>query len=107
MLTASDNIALMILPIVAAVAAFVAVFMHSYKYNKALFAWQKRLSNIASILGLATVNLAAYFLFASNASAPSVGISLFLPVVAIILLYLTNRATNRDEAIIKSANRIR
>jgi hypothetical protein len=106
-LTVSDNITLMTLPMLAAFSAFAAVFMHSYKYNKNLFNWQRRLSIFASFLALATVGLAAYFLFASNASAPSVGISLFSPIVAIVFLYLTIRATNRDESVIKSANRIR
>jgi hypothetical protein len=106
-LTASDNIALMALPIAAAVFAFIAIFMHSIKYKKSLYVWQRRLSWLAVFLAAATVSAAAYFLFASQANQPSVGVSLFTPVVAMLLLFLSNRATNRDEALIKSSNRIR
>lgn len=106
-LTVSDNIALMTLPIAAAVFAFIAIFMHSIKYKKSLYMWQRRLSWLAILTSTATVNVAAYFLFASSASQPSVGVSLFTPVVAMILIFLSTRATNRDEALIKSSNRIR
>jgi glucan phosphoethanolaminetransferase (alkaline phosphatase superfamily) len=106
-LTVSDNISLMVLPITAAVLAFIAIFMHSIKYKKSLYMWQRRLSLFAAILAATTIATAAYFLFASNASQPSVGVSLFTPVVAMILIFLSTRATNRDEALIKSSNRIR
>lgn len=107
LLTVSDNIALLALPVAAAVFAFIAIFMHSIKYKKSLYMWQRRLSLFAAILAATTIAAAAYFLFASHASQPSVGVSLFTPAVAMVLLFLTNRATNRDEALIKSSNRIR
>lgn len=106
-LTMSDSIGLLILAAVAALLAFVAIFVRSIKYDKAIYAWQRRLAVFSMLAGLALMGLVAYYLFGTQAVAPSVGASIFFPLPAIILLYLSNRATNRDEALIKSSNRIR
>ena len=106
-LTQSDNIALMILCIAAAALSFVGLFFYSIKYDAGKYRMQRLMAQVGMIAAFGTLGLAAYFLFLSGVAAPSVGISLFLPALAVIFGYMAIRQINQDESVIRSANRIR
>lgn len=79
----------------------------------ALFSFKKRqtqvvLGRLAIILNFVVLGLMLYFWFDHyEASAKSLGLGVFLPLIQVILLILANRGVMKDEAMVRAADRFR
>ncbi len=106
-LTHTDNIALLILSIIAILEPISSLFFQSIKYDAKKYRMQRLFAQIGMLSAFVVLGLAAYFLFASGVATPAVGVSLFLPPVAVVLAFFAIRQINQDETVIRSSNRIR
>ena len=95
-----DNVILLTILIVAAAFSFICIF---------LFKNRKLQMNISlGIIGFCIIltGLAAYFAFGSGIAA-SIGIGLFIPLIAIVFSLLAYRGIKSDDELVKSSNRLR
>ncbi len=101
----NDNIALMILAIVAGVVAILNIFLFN---NRKL---QTNIGKLVILLNVVLAALAGFFLYQTMGSAsvevaPNAGFG--MPVLSIIFAFLANRNITKDEKLVKSAyNRLR
>ncbi|MEZ5039147.1 MAG: DUF4293 domain-containing protein [Saprospiraceae bacterium] len=97
-----DHTALLGLFVLAGLLCFLAIFL--FKQRK----WQMRLS-IGAILGtLAGLAVTGVFFSQDSAAASaSIGIGIGLPVIAIIFVMLAYQYIKKDEALVKSMDRLR
>jgi hypothetical protein len=95
-----DNVGLLAAVAVGIALSLFSIFMYS---NRKM---QMNLTYIGIVISLATVGLAAYFAFGTGVAA-SLGIGLFLPVVAVVLYFLAYKGIKSDDDLVKSSNRLR
>jgi peptidoglycan/LPS O-acetylase OafA/YrhL len=106
--TVTDNIALMILFIVAGALSLGAIFLFK---NRPLQINLSRVAFVASIVGL----VLGIILFindeitklANQMPDPQDGIGVLLPIVAAVMLLLAMRAIGKDEKLVRSSDRLR
>jgi len=95
---------LAILPIFALLLSFVAIFL--FKNRK----MQMRLNKINMLLVIFVIALAIFYFFRIEAllnGKTSYGLSLIFPILSFVLLVLANRSINKDEKLVRAADRIR
>lgn len=102
-----DRMGLLVNTVIAAVLGLVAVFL--YKNRLA----QSRLTSFGMFAAtILAVMLAAQFFFLANETGDAMKTVSYqagvgMPAVAVVLLWLANRAIRRDEALVRSADRLR
>lgn len=101
----SDHLVLLILVLLGGLLPLVALFQFK---NRPL---QVRLGKVAIFLLAGLLAFAAIFLFVDMQAAGqmevSFGFGFIVPVLCIIFLYLANRAAQKDEKLVRSADRLR
>ena len=91
--------------ILFALSAILAVYA-ILKYKKRIV--QQRLNWLNILINLTLLGIFAYLMLTSGESFISEkGVGLFLPVLSIVFLFLANKAIERDEKLVKSADRLR
>jgi hypothetical protein len=92
-----------ILFLVAAILAFVAIFI--FKNRKLQFV----IGRLTILINLMLLGLLIYvsLTLPGEASVSEKGIGMFIPILAILLLVLANKAIKKDEDLVKSADRLR
>ena len=95
-----DNVGLLGLVIAIAALNIVTIFLFN---NRKL---QMTLTKTSIILILVLLAGVAYFIFTAAATL-GVGLGIFTPVIGIVVLFLANRAIDKDEKLVKSSDRIR
>jgi O-antigen/teichoic acid export membrane protein len=95
-----DNVILLSVLIVAATFSFICIFLFK---NRKL---QMNISLGVIVLSIILSGLAAYFAFGSGIAA-SIGIGLFIPIIAIVFNFLAYRGIKSDDDLVKSSNRLR
>ena len=95
-----DNVILLSVLIVAATFSLICIFLFK---NRKL---QMNISLGVIVLSIILTGLAAYFAFGSGIAA-SIGIGLFIPIIAILFSFLAYRGIKSDDDLVKSSNRLR
>jgi|APCry1669188910_1035180.scaffolds.fasta_scaffold43935_2 heme/copper-type cytochrome/quinol oxidase subunit 4 len=96
-----DGVVSFMIGLIMTIQAFV---IFNYKNRK----WQIRVTRISMILLILLAGSCLYFTYFSNSGTPQgFKISTVFPLVAIILDYLAFLAIQKDEALIRSIDRIR
>lgn len=95
-----DNVALLLLVIAIVGLNVATIFLFK---NRKL---QMSLTRSSIVVILALLATVAYFIFTAAATL-GVGLGIFTPALAIVLLFLANRAIYKDEQLVKSSDRIR
>jgi hypothetical protein len=92
-----------VLFLVSAVLAFVAIFI--FKNRKLQFV----MGRLTILINLILLGLLIYvsLTLPGEASVSEKGIGMFIPILAILLLVLANKAIKKDEDLVKSADRLR
>jgi hypothetical protein len=92
-----------ILFLVSAALAFVAIFL--FKNRKLQFV----IGRLTILINLMLLGLLIYvsLTLPGEASVSEKGIGMFIPILAILLLVLANKAIKKDEDLVKSADRLR
>lgn len=100
---AVDSIEILVLFLASAVLAVVAVLQ--FKSRQTQFV----VCRLNIILNLILLGLFVYRLLNVSGAYKDAekGIGLFLPVISIVLLVLANKAIKKDEALVKSVDRLR
>jgi hypothetical protein len=102
----SESNVLKLIPIlflVSAILAFVAIFI--FKNRKLQFV----IGRLTILINLILLGLLIYvsLTLPGEASVSEKGIGMFIPILAILLLVLANKAIKKDEDLVKSADRLR
>ena len=102
----SESSQLQVIPIlflVSAVLAFVAIFI--YKNRKLQFV----IGRLIILINLFLLGLLIYLSLTlpGEAAVSEKGIGMFIPILAILLLVLANKAIKKDENLVKSVDRLR
>jgi hypothetical protein len=102
----SDSYLLKLIPVlflVSAILAFVAIFI--FKNRKLQFV----IGRLTIFINLILLGLLIYLSLTlpGEASVSEKGIGMFIPILAILLLVLANKAIKKDEDLVKSADRLR
>ncbi|WP_299012630.1 DUF4293 domain-containing protein [uncultured Polaribacter sp.] len=105
-LIASDLLTLKTIPIlfiISAVVAFVTIFV--FKNRKLQFV----IGRIVILINLILLGLLIYvsLMLPGELVISEKGIGMFLPILAILLVVLANKAIKKDEDLVKSADRLR
>mgnify|MGYP000491469537 CR=1 FL=1 len=89
--------------LVSAILAFVAIFI--FKNRKLQFV----IGRFTILINLILLGLLIYvsLTLPGEASVSEKGIGMFIPILAILLLVLANKAIKKDEDLVKSADRLR
>ena len=89
--------------IVSALLAFVAIFL--FKNRKLQFV----IGRLTILINLILLGVLIYvsLTLPGEAAVSEKGIGMFIPVLAILLLVLANKAIKKDEDLVKSADRLR
>jgi hypothetical protein len=92
-----------VLFLVAAIFAFVAIFI--FKNRKLQFV----IGRFTILINLILLGLLIYvsLTLPGEASVSEKGIGMFIPILAILLLVLANKAIKKDEDLVKSVDRLR
>jgi uncharacterized membrane protein len=92
-----------VLFLVAAIFAFVAIFI--FKNRRLQFV----IGRFTILINLILLGLLIYvsLTLPGEASVSEKGIGMFIPILAILLLVLANKAIKKDEDLVKSADRLR
>ncbi|PQJ78907.1 DUF4293 domain-containing protein [Polaribacter porphyrae] len=92
-----------VLFIISALLSFVTIFL--YKNRKLQFV----LGRLIILINLFLLGLLIYLslTLSGETSVSEKGIGMFLPVLAILLIVLANKAIKKDEDLVKSADRLR
>mgnify|MGYP000123757552 FL=1 len=102
----SESLMLKIIPIlflVSAILAFVAIFI--FKNRKLQFV----IGRLTILINLILLGLLIYvsLTLPGEASVSEKGIGMFIPILAILLVVLANKAIKKDEDLVKSVDRLR
>jgi hypothetical protein len=102
----SESNVLKLIPIlflVSAMLAFVAIFI--FKNRKLQFV----IGRLTILINLILLGLLIYvsLTLPGEASVSEKGIGMFIPILAILLLVLANKAIKKDEDLVKSVDRLR
>ncbi|GAB7258184.1 DUF4293 domain-containing protein [uncultured Polaribacter sp.] len=102
----SESFLLKIIPIlflVSAILSFVAIFI--FKNRKLQFV----IGRVTILVNLILLGLLIYvsLTLPGEASVSEKGIGMFIPVLAILLVVLANKAIKKDEDLVKSVDRLR
>lgn len=95
-----DNVILLSILIVSAAFSFSCIFLFK---NRKL---QMNISLAIIVFSIVLTGLAAYFAFASGSNV-SIGIGFFIPLIAIVFIFLAYRGIKSDDELVKSSNRLR
>jgi uncharacterized membrane protein len=89
--------------LVAAILSFVAIFI--FKNRKLQFV----IGRLTILINLILLGLLIYvsLTLPGEASVSEKGIGMFIPILAILLLVLANKAIKKDEDLVKSVDRLR
>ena len=101
---AKDELVVFGLFLGSALLALISVF--SYKNRKSQF----MLGRLNQILNLILLGFFVYRTLTASGEASDVsekGVGIFLPVISIVFLILSNRAIKKDEDLVKSVDRLR
>jgi hypothetical protein len=101
---AKDELVVFGLFLGSAVLALISIF--SYKNRKSQF----MLGRLNQILNLILLGFFVYRTLSASGGASDVsekGVGIFLPVISIVFLILSNRAIKKDEDLVKSVDRLR
>ncbi|WP_272022867.1 DUF4293 domain-containing protein [Olleya namhaensis] len=101
---AKDELVVFGLFLGSAVLALISIF--SYKNRKSQF----MLGRLNQILNLILLGFFVYRTLTASGEASDVsekGVGIFLPVISIVFLILSNRAIKKDEDLVKSVDRLR
>ncbi|WP_299669863.1 DUF4293 domain-containing protein [uncultured Polaribacter sp.] len=92
-----------VLFLISALLAFVAIFL--FKNRKLQFV----MGRLAILVNLILLGLLIYvsLTLPGETAVSENGIGMFVPILAILLLVLANRAIKKDEDLVKSADRLR
>jgi len=92
-----------VLFLVSAVLAFVAIFL--FKNRKLQFV----MGRLTILINLILLGLLIYvsLTLPGEASVSEKGIGMFIPILAILLVVLANKAIKKDEDLVKSVDRLR
>jgi hypothetical protein len=92
-----------VLFLVSAILAFVAIFL--FKNRKLQFV----IGRLTILINLILLGLLIYvsLTLPGEASVSEKGIGMFIPILAILLLVLANKAIKKDEDLVKSVDRLR
>lgn len=92
-----------ILFLVSAILAFVAIFI--FKNRKLQFV----IGRLTILINLILLGLLIYLSLTlpGEASVSEKGIGMFIPILAILLVVLANKAIKKDEDLVKSVDRLR
>ena len=101
---AKDELVVFGLFLGSAVLALISVF--SYKNRKSQF-MLGRLNQIFNIILLVVFVYLAYTASGEASDVSEKGVGIFLPVISIVFLILSNRAIKKDEDLVKSVDRLR
>ncbi len=102
----SESFLLKIIPIlflVSAILSFVAIFI--FKNRKLQFV----IGRVTILVNLILLGLLIYvsLTLPGEASVSEKGIGMFIPILAILLVVLANKAIKKDEDLVKSVDRLR
>ena len=102
----SESYLLKVIPIlflVSAILAFVAIFI--FKNRKLQFV----IGRLTILVNLILLGLLIYvsLTLPGEASVSEKGIGMFVPILAVLLLVLANKAIKKDEDLVKSVDRLR
>ena len=102
----SESYLLKVIPIlflVSAILAFVAIFI--FKNRKLQFV----IGRLTILVNLILLGLLIYvsLTLPGEASVSEKGIGMFIPILAILLVVLANKAIKKDEDLVKSVDRLR
>lgn len=101
---AKDELLVFGLFLASALLAIVSIF--SFKNRKSQF----MLGRLNQILNLILLGFFVYRILNASGEANDVsekGVAIFLPVISIVFLILSNRAIKKDEDLVKSVDRLR
>ncbi|MEL0645566.1 MULTISPECIES: DUF4293 domain-containing protein [unclassified Olleya] len=101
---AKDELLVFGLFLASALLALVSIF--SFKNRKSQF----MLGRLNQILNLILLGFFVYRILNASGEANDVsekGVAIFLPVISIVFLILSNRAIKKDEDLVKSVDRLR
>jgi len=92
-----------VLFLVSAILAFVAIFL--FKNRKLQFV----IGRLAILVNLILLGLLIYvsLTLPGEVSISEKGIGMFIPIIAILLIVLANKAIKKDEDLVKSVDRLR
>ena len=97
-----DNIILLVLFAVAGALAVASIFLYANRIT------QMRLAMIALVVNLAGLAFAViYMLQQVNFASIAISIGIFLPLIAVIFLWLAHRNIRKDEKLVRSMDRLR
>ena len=102
----SDSFILKLIPVLflaSAILAFVAIFI--FKNRKLQFV----IGRLTILINLILLGLLIYLSLTlpGEAAVSEKGIGMFIPILAILLIVLANKAIKKDEDLVKSADRLR
>ncbi|SHM82121.1 DUF4293 domain-containing protein [Polaribacter sp. KT 15] len=102
----SESFLLKVIPVlflVSAILSFVAIFI--FKNRKLQFV----IGRVTILINLILLGLLIYvsLILPGEASVSEKGIGMFIPVLAILLVVLANKAIKKDEDLVKSVDRLR
>jgi hypothetical protein len=105
-LFASDSLLLRVIPVlflVSAMLAFVTIFI--FKNRKLQFV----MGRLTILINLILLGLLIYvsLTLPGEAAVSEKGIGMFIPILAILLIVLANKAIKKDEDLVKSVDRLR
>ncbi len=97
-----DNVALLVLFAVAGALAVASIFLYKNRTT------QVRLSIIALLVNLGGLAFAIIYLLQQvNYASIAYSIGIFLPLLAVIFLWLAQRNIRKDEKLVRSMDRLR
>lgn len=101
----NDQIGLLVTAGITAGLALIAIFLFKSR------SLQIRLGQTALLLGLLFLGAGLYFLFSGSTqiggAAIQPGIGAVLPIIFLVFTFLGNKAVKKDEALVKSMDRLR
>lgn len=96
----NDHTGLIVLTVLVIILSFVTIFL----YNNRVLQMNLGKLNIVLLLGL--IGLAGY-VFSTISVATSLGLGLVVPILVLILVFLANKNIQKDEKLVRSADRLR
>ncbi len=96
----NDHYALLVMTILIVLLSFVTIFL----YNNRVLQMNLGKLNIVLLLGLIGV---AGYLFRTLSVTTSLGLGIMIPALVFVFVLLANRNINKDEKLVRSADRLR
>ena len=101
----SDNMALLIVYVIAGLLAFGAIFLFKNRNQ------QKSIARVAAVFNLIGIVLAVVFFMKDSVMdsgvTPNDGLGLYTPIIGFVLILLAVRAIGKDEALVRGMDRLR